>query len=133
MAVDNDRWPDIYVANDTNRNFLYRNNGDGTFTDNSLLAGVGYDENGIAEGSMGVDCGDYNQDGWLDLIVANSETATLYRNDQHGFFVEATVEAGLSEPTFSFVGFSPIFLTMTMIHILTYSQLMATHRILLNS
>ena len=106
---DNDHWPDIYVANDTNRNFLYRNNGDGTFTDNSLLAGTGYDETGIAEGSMGVDCGDYNQDGWLDLIVANSETATLYRNDQHGFFVEATVEAGLSEPTFRFVGFSPIF------------------------
>ena len=59
---DNDRRPDIYVANDTNRNFLYRNNGDRTFTDNSLLAGVGYDETGIAEGSMGIDCGDYNQD-----------------------------------------------------------------------
>ena len=103
------QWPDIYVANDTNRNFPYRNNRDGTLTDNSLLAGVGYDETGIAEGSMGVDCGGYNQDGWLDLIVANSETATLYRNDKHGFFVEATVEAGLSEPTYRFVGFSPIF------------------------
>ena len=107
---DNDHWPDIYVANDTNRNFLYRNNRDGTFTDNSLLAGTGYDETGIAEGSMGVDCGDYNQDGWLDLIIANSETATLYKNDHDGFFIETTVEAGLSEPTFRFVGFSPIFL-----------------------
>ena len=107
---DNDHWPDLYVTNDTNRNFLYRNNHDGTFTDESLLAGTGYDENGTAEGSMGVDFGDYDCDGWLDLIVANSETATLYRNEHHGFFVETTVDAGLSEPTFRFVGFSPIFL-----------------------
>jgi hypothetical protein len=107
---DNDGWPDIYVANDTNRNFLYHNNGDGTFTDESLFLGTGYDENGVAEGSMGVDCGDYNKDGWLDFIVANSEKATLYRNDQGIVFTEDTAEAGLSHPTLPFVGFSPIFL-----------------------
>jgi len=104
-----DGFPDIYVANDTNRNFLYHNNGDGTFTDESLFIGVGYDENGVAEGSMGVDCGDYNGDGWLDFIVANSEKATLYKNEEGLFFVDATVESALQQPTLPFVGFSPLF------------------------
>lgn len=110
---DNDRYPDIYVANDTSRNFLYHNNGDGTFTDESLFLGVGYDENGIAEGSMGVDSGDYNDDGLLDIIVANSEKATLYKLQSSGdngyYFSEATVESNLQQPTLPFVGFSPLF------------------------
>ena len=107
---DNDGLPDIYVANDTSRNFLYHNNGDGTFTDESLFIGVGYDESGVAEGSMGVDSGDYNGDGWLDLIVANSEKATLYKNEEGLFFADATAESGLQQPTLPFVGFSPLFL-----------------------
>ena len=107
---NNDGFPDIYVTNDTNRNFLYHNNGDGTFTDESLFVGVGYDESGVAEGSMGVDCGDYNRDGWLDLIVANSEKATLYKNEEGLFFADATAESGLQQPTLPFVGFSPLFL-----------------------
>ena len=107
---DNDGFPDIYVANDTNRNFMYRNNGDGTFTDESLFIGVGYDEKGVAEGSMGVDAGDYNGDGWFDFIVANSEKATLYKNEEGLFFVDATAESGLEQPTLPFVGFSPLFL-----------------------
>ena len=107
---DNDGFPDIYVTNDTNRNFLYHNNGDGTFTDESLFIGIGYDENGVAEGSMGVDCGDYNGDGWLDFIVANSEKATLYKNEEGLFFLDATVNSGLQQPTLPYVGFSPLFL-----------------------
>ncbi len=107
---DNDGFPDIYVANDTNRNFMYHNNGDGTFTDESLFIGVGYDEKGVAEGSMGVDAGDYNGDGWFDFIVANSEKATLYKNEEGLFFVDATADSGLEQPTLPFVGFSPLFL-----------------------
>ena len=111
---DNDRYPDIYVGNDTSRNFLYHNNGDGTFTDVGLFLGVGYDENGIAEGSMGVDSGDYNRDGLLDIIVANSEKATLYKLHDPGndgfYFTEATVESKLQQPTLPIVGFSPLFL-----------------------
>lgn len=111
---DNDKYPDIYVANDTSRNFLYHNNGDGTFTDVGLFLGVGYNENGIAEGSMGVDSGDYNHDGLLDIIVANSEKATLYKLNSTGsdgfYFTEATVESKLQQPTLPMVGFSPLFL-----------------------
>ena len=106
---DNDGFPDVYVANDTNRNFLYHNNGDGTFTDESLFIGVGYDETGVAEGSMGVDAGDYNGDGWFDFIVANSEKATLYKNEEGLFFMDATADSGLGQPTLPFVGFSPLF------------------------
>ena len=107
---DSDGFPDIYVANDTNRNFMYHNNGDGTFTDESLFIGVGYDEKGVAEGSMGVDAADYNGDGWFDFIVANSEKATLYKNEEGLFFVDATADSGLEQPTLPFVGFSPLFL-----------------------
>ena len=107
---DQDGLPDIYVANDTNRNFLYHNNGNGTFTDESIFIGVGYDERGVAEGSMGVDCADYDGDGWFDLIVANSEKATLYKNEEGLFFADATADSGLEQPTLPFVGFSPLFL-----------------------
>ena len=107
---DQDGLPDIYVANDTNRNFLYHNNSDGTFTDESIFIGVGYDERGVAEGSMGVDCADYDSDGWLDLMVANSEKATLYKNEKGLFFADATADSGLEQPTLPFVGFSPLFL-----------------------
>lgn len=109
---DNDRYPDIFVANDTSRNFLYHNNGDGTFTEESLFLGTGYDENGVAEGSMGVDYGDYNHDGLFDIIVANSEKATLYKLQNSGgfYFTDATVESQLQQPTLPLVGFSPLFI-----------------------
>ncbi len=112
LDYDNDRYPDIYVANDTSRNFLYHNNGDGTFTEESLFLGTGYDENGVAEGSMGVDYGDYNHDGMFDIIVANSEKATLYKLQNSGgfYFSDATVESQLQQPTLPLVGFSPLFI-----------------------
>ena len=115
---NNDLYPDIYVANDTNRNFLYHNNGDGTFTDVSLFLGVGYDENGFAEASMGIDYGDFDRDGLLDIILANFEKATLYKLQHFGqktdegeyLFVDITADSGLLQPTVPFVGFSPLFL-----------------------
>ncbi len=114
LDYNNDLYPDIYVANDTNRNFLYHNNGDGTFTDESLFLGVGYDENGVAEGSMGVDYGDYNGDGLFDIIIANSEKTTLYKLQKLGeegfLFTETSAESGLQQPTLPYVGFSPLFI-----------------------
>ena len=68
---DNDGRIDIYVANDTTPNFLYRNVGDGRFVDIGPFAGAAYNEHGVAEGGMGVDFGDYNNDGSLDIFVTN--------------------------------------------------------------
>ena len=68
---DNDGDPDLYVANDTTPNLLYRNNGDGTFTDVAPIAGVAYSEDGREQAGMGVEFEDLNNDGWLDIFVTN--------------------------------------------------------------
>jgi hypothetical protein len=71
------------VANDTTRNFLFKNNGNGTFADLTLRSGTGYSNEGEAEAGMGVDASDYDGDGLMDLIVTNYdlETNALYRNE----------------------------------------------------
>ena len=78
---------DLYVANDATPNFLYTNQGDGTFAEEALALGVAYDGDGQAEGSMGLAAGDWDNDGDLDLAVSNYEgqTATLHRNDGASF------------------------------------------------
>ena len=108
---DNDGRVDIYVANDTTPNFLYRNMGDGTFMDLGVIAGVAYNENGVAEGGMGVDFGDYNNDGFLDIFVTNfsRETNTLYRNNSNGIFTDVTYIAHLGDPSFLKLGFGTKF------------------------
>ena len=104
---NNDSWPDIYIVNDTTRNFLYMNNRDGTFTDIGLYAGCGYDANGMPQGGMGSDCGDYDNDGWLDIFVTNSsrETNMLYKNNGDGTFTDVTETVGLADPSFFYLGY----------------------------
>jgi enediyne biosynthesis protein E4 len=98
---DNDGDTDIFVANDLTPNFLYRNNGDGTFTDVALLAGVAYNGEGKLQSSMGVDFGDYDNDGYLDLIVPGyqGEGCTLYHNSGSGYFTDESVASGIGLPT----------------------------------
>jgi enediyne biosynthesis protein E4 len=95
---DRDGNPDIYVANDLVRNFLYRNNGDGTFRDVAYSAGVGFDINGKPQAGMGVDCGDVDGDGWPELFVTNfsEELNTLYMNRRDGTFEDVSAGIGLS-------------------------------------
>ena len=109
---DNDGWADIYVANDSVPNFLYRNLGNGTFSEVGLSTGVAVDENGLPKAGMGTDWGDFDNDGLLDIYVTNlnSETNTLYRNNGGGLFTDVTWQAGLGEPTLPFVGFGTAFL-----------------------
>ena len=89
---DDDGDMDVYIVNDADQNFLYRNNGDGTFTDVSLTAGVGFSEDGDAENGMGADFGDYDNNGYLDLIVTNfqDQTNTLYHNEGGGLFSDVS-------------------------------------------
>jgi hypothetical protein len=107
--LDRDGWLDLYVANDDTANILWHNEGDGTFTDTALLAGVAYNEAGEAEGSMGVDAGDYDGDGDDDLFMTHIdvETNTLYRNDGEGSFDDWT---GLGPPSLGSTGFGTAWL-----------------------
>ena len=108
---DGDGWTDIFVANDLTPDFLYRNNGDGTFTDQALLAGVAYGEDGVARAGMGVDFGDYDRNGSPDVYVTNFslEPNSLHRNNGNGTFTETTFGAGVGNPTLLFLGFGTAF------------------------
>jgi enediyne biosynthesis protein E4 len=85
-----DGWPDLFVANDTQPNKLYRNNKNGTFTDEAVEAGVAFSEEGTARGAMGVDAGDYDRSGRPHLLVGNftNEMLALYHNEGNGIFVD---------------------------------------------
>lgn len=85
-----DGWPDLFVANDTQPNKLYRNNKNGTFTDEGLVAGVAFGEDGVARGAMGVDAADYDRSGRPSLIVGNfsNQMLGLYHNEGTGLFVD---------------------------------------------
>ena len=104
---DADGNPDIYVANDDTPNYLFYNKGDGTFAQIAILTGCAYSADGIAQAGMGVDAGDYNNDGFLDLFVTNFsyETNTLYRNNGDGTFTDVSYKARLGEESYLFLGF----------------------------
>ena len=95
--LDNDGWPDIYVACDTAPSLFYRNQRDGTFKEIGVPAGVAFDENGMAMSGMGVSIADYDGDGSLDIVRTNfsDQVTTLYRNNGNGTFHDASLAAGL--------------------------------------
>lgn len=95
LNYDQDQDTDIFVCNDGAANFLFRNDGTGRFEEVALLAGVAYDGRGEANGSMGVDCGDFDTDGRLDLFMTDytSEMPVLYRNLGRGLFEDAANSA----------------------------------------
>lgn len=108
---DNDGWPDIFVANDLTANLLYHNRGKGEFEEVGVLAGVAFDENGVEEGSMGADSGDFNNDGWPDLYYTNSsyQTNQLAVNLQNGNFALRSYALGHGETTWLYVGWGTFF------------------------
>ncbi len=109
---DDDGWLDLYVANDTTRNFLLKNNGNGTFTDVSFISGTGYNSEGEAEAGMGVDASDYDGDGLMDLVVTNYdfETNGLYHNEGRWQFSDARWSSGVAKADHRFLGFGTEFL-----------------------
>ena len=111
LDYDNDGRIDIFQANDAAANFLYHNNGDGTFSDRALAAGVAYDPNGNARGGMGVDAEDLDGDGYLEIFVANfsGQTNALFHNDAGGLFTETTNKLGLGAISIPMSGFGSRF------------------------
>jgi hypothetical protein len=104
--LDGDGRIDLYVANDKDPNFLYLNNGDGTFRDVSEDSGAGYDVEGQAQAGMGVDAEDIDGDGRPELFVTNfaNEYNTLYRNLGQGYFLDATANFGLAVDSLPWIG-----------------------------
>ncbi len=96
-----DDWPDLYVANDGDANFLWINQKNGGFQNEALIAGVALNANGDAEAGMGLAHGDWDGDGLADILVTHldSETHTLYRNLGDGFFEDVTQPSGLGVAT----------------------------------
>ena len=99
--LDNDGWPDIYVACDSTPSFLLRNNHDGTFQEIGLEQGVAVNEDGMEQAGMGVGIGDFNLDGNLDLFKTHfsDDTSVLYQNDGTGNFNDVTTSAGIGVET----------------------------------
>ncbi len=95
--LDNDGWPDIYVANDSTAATFYQNQKDGTFKDVAIEAGIAYSPDGKPQAGMGVAVGDYNRDGLLDIVKTNfaGDTDSLYLNLGDGTFEDHTYLSGL--------------------------------------
>lgn len=98
---DNDGWPDIFVACDQTPSLLYINNRDGTFSEEGVLRGAAFDDNGKAMSGMGASAADYNHSGWLSIFRSNfsDERETLYRNRGGAEFEDVTVASGMAHNT----------------------------------
>ncbi len=104
--LDEDGWPDIFVANDSTPNFLFHNNHNGTFSETALVAGVALSGDGREQSGMGVDAGDYNGDGHLGLVVTHfsHDYTTIYENSGKGFFTDASYTTGVAAGAGRYLG-----------------------------
>ena len=111
--VDNDGDVDIFVANDTTPNFLYRNEQNGVeMTEDALFAGVALSEEGRAYSGMGANLGDVDNDGYLDIVITNfqDQTNSLYHNEESGFFTEMSFAKGIGERSLPYLAWGVDFI-----------------------
>jgi hypothetical protein len=94
---DNDGWPDIYIAVDSEPSILFKNNHDGTFTDVAVMAGCAYNVDGHEQAGMGLAVADYDCDGWFDIFKTNfvDDTCNLYHNNGDGTFTDVSLPSGI--------------------------------------
>jgi hypothetical protein len=111
LDYDRDGWPDIFVANDTQPNKLYRNLRNGTFEDVAVRAGVAFSDDGKARAGMGVDVADWENSGVPGIAVTNfdNEMMALYRNGRGGAYADASMKAGIGQPSRNSLGFGCAF------------------------
>ena len=104
--LNDDGWPDVYVANDSVPNLLFRNKRDGTFVEEGLISGAALSGDGRPQAGMGVDAGDYNGDGLPDLIVTNfsHDYNTLYENGPAGIFTDRSYATGIAATAGPYLG-----------------------------
>ena len=109
--LNDDGWPDIYVANDSVPNLFFRNRGDGTFAEEALLAGLAVSGDGREQASMGVAAGDYDGDGRLDVLTTNfaQDYTSLYRNEGDGLFTDSSYRSGLASTLGPYLGWGTAF------------------------
>jgi enediyne biosynthesis protein E4 len=111
LDYDGDGWPDLLLSNDTQPNKLYRNNGNGTFTEKAVLAGVAFSEDGVARAGMGVDTADYDRSGHPSLLITNfaNQMLSLYHNEGSGLFVDEAPQSEIGRATLLTLGFGCFF------------------------
>jgi enediyne biosynthesis protein E4 len=112
LDFDSDGWPDLFVANDTQPNKLYRNNHDGTFAETGVAAGVAFSEDGVARGAMGVDAIDYDRSGRPHLLVGNfsNQMLALYRNEGNGLFIDVAPASSVGRVSLLSLAFAVFFM-----------------------
>ena len=111
LDYDNDGWPDLLLSNDTQPNKLYRNNGNGTFTEKAVVAGVAFSEDGIARAGMGVDAADYDHSGLPSLLITNfaNQMLSLYHNEGKGLFIDEAPRSEIGRNSLLTLGFGCFF------------------------
>jgi hypothetical protein len=107
-----DGWQDVFVANDTERNFMYLNQKNGTFKEVGLLYGVAYNDDGITVSGMGCDVNDFNNDGWVDVFYNNlqGQIFALFQNESGELFRYVSPASGVEALSRRFSGWSPGFI-----------------------
>jgi hypothetical protein len=111
LDYNSDGWPDIFVSNDTQPNKLYRNNRNGTFTEEGMVAGVAFGEDGVARGAMGADSADYDRSGRPHLLVGNfsNQMLGLYHNEGTGLFVDEAPSSSVGRSSLLSLAFGVFF------------------------
>lgn len=111
LDFNGDGWPDLLLANDTQPNKLYKNNGNGTFTETAVTAGIAFSEDGVARAGMGVDAADYDRSGRPSIIISNfsNQMMSLYHNEGNGLFVDEAQQSSVGRRSLLSLGFGCFF------------------------